>query len=97
MRSGRGVDKLPGDTHSASCFSDAAFEDVTHPEFAANVLNVYSATFIGKARVTGDNEEATKAGQRRDYFLDDTIREILLLAVAAQVIEWEDSDRGFAG
>src|SRR5262245_38222404 len=97
MRPVRGVDKLPRYTYSVSCFAHTAFEYISHSQLAPDLLHIDGSALVGEARVPGDDKEATKARQRRNYFLDDTIREILLLAVATQVVEGEDSDGRFAG
>ena len=65
MRSGRGVDELPGDTHSVACLSDAAFEDVTNPQLAPDLLNVHGSTLVGKAGVPGDDEETSESATAR--------------------------------
>src|SRR5262245_15761923 len=92
MRTSRGVNKLPHDPHLATCLANAAFEDVSHSQFSPNELHVHGAAFVCKAGVPGDNEEPAHSGQRGDDLFDHAISEVFLLAVAAQVIEWEDGD-----
>src|SRR5580692_3182369 len=38
--------QLRNDTHPRSCFADTAFENVTHPKFAADLLYVGRTTFV---------------------------------------------------
>src|SRR5262245_28182499 len=97
MHSARGVDKLPGDTYSVSCFAHTAFEHIPHSQLAPDLLHIDSSALVGEAGVPGDDEKTTEVGQRRNNFLDDTIRKIRLVMLAAQVIKWEDSNGRFAG
>src|SRR5262245_23488514 len=97
MHSRGGVNKLASDANAAACLSHAAFEDISYSQFAPDLLNINGSTFIGKAGVPRDDEETAKARQSSYYFLDHTVSEILLLPVAAQVIEWKDSDGRLAG
>jgi len=50
-------------------------------------------TGAGEARVPSDDEEPTHPRQCRDDVIHDPVREILLLGVAAHVLEWQDCDR----
>src|SRR5262245_9673796 len=91
------VDELSTDAHFVSRFAHTAFEHITHHQLEPELLHIDCAALVGEAGVPCDDEETAKARQRSDYFLDNTVCEVLLIAVATQVIEWEDSDRGFAG
>src|SRR5262245_55878450 len=97
MRSGRAVYELAADAHTAACLAHAAFEDVTNPQFAPDLLNVYGSPLVGKAGVPCDDKKTAKARQCSNDLLDHTISEILLLAVAAQVVKGQNGYGGFVG
>src|SRR6266550_4567833 len=93
VRSGGCVNQLRRDTDSVRRFPHAAFEHITYPQLAAHLLHVDSATLVGEGRVPSDDEEPTRPRQCRDDVIHDPVREILLLGVAAHVLEWQDCDR----
>src|SRR5262245_6504023 len=41
MRSGRGVDKLASDTHSATSLPNATFKNISNTEFSPDLLHVH--------------------------------------------------------
>src|SRR5262249_16340491 len=97
MRSRAGVYELAGNANTAACLSHATFEDISYSQFAPDLLNMDGSTFITKAGIPPAYQETAKGRQSSYNFLDDTIREILLLAVVAQIVEWKDSDGGLVG
>ncbi len=97
MRPGRGVDQLPGDTHAVRRLAHAAFQHVTHAEFAADLLHVDGAALVGEARVAGDDEQPAIMRQRGDDVLHHAIGEIFLFRIAAQVLEGQHGDRWLVG
>src|SRR5262245_7635195 len=92
MGSGGGINQLSVDPQFASRFADAAFEDVTNPQLAPNLLHIHRPALVGETGVPGDNEEPAHSGQRGDDLFDHTIRKVLLVTLATQVIEWQDRD-----
>src|SRR5262249_39219837 len=97
MHSSRGVNELTANPDPASCFADTTFEDVAHAQLAADLLNVHGPPLVRKAGIACDDEETAKARQSRNNFLDHAISKILLLAVATQVVKWQNGDRWLAG
>src|ERR1700730_16314930 len=97
MRLAERVDKLRGNPHSAAGFAYRAFEDVADAELAPDLLHVNCLVFVGEARIAGDDEEPSDAGERGDYLLDHAVGEILLLGVAAYVLEWHHRQRRLIG
>src|SRR5262245_41037293 len=95
MRPRRGVNELPADAHSASRFADATFEDITHPQFTADLLHVHGSPLVGEAGIAGDDEQLTETRQSRNDFFDHAIGKVLLLTVATQVLEWKYGNGGF--
>src|ERR1700716_2994593 len=55
-----GIDELGGDAHAVAGPADAALQDETHAEFAADLLHLDRPPLVGERGVTGDHE------QRRD-------------------------------
>src|SRR4029078_3939338 len=97
MRPSRGVDKLPRNPHARACFADAAFEDVTNPQFLPNLLHIHGSALVCEARIAGDYETTPETRQSRNDFFDHPIREVLLLAVATQVLKWQDGNGWLLG
>ena len=81
--------------HAIAALAYRAFEHVTDPEFAADLLYVDRPALVGEARIAGDDEQPANAAQRGDDVLHHPISEILLLRIAAHVLERQDGNRGF--
>jgi hypothetical protein len=97
MRSGRRVDQLRADAHAATGFTNGAFEDVAHTQFAADLLQIDRMAFVRKARIAGDDQEPPDAGERDDDLIDHAVGEIFLLGVAAHVLEGHHRQGWFIG
>ena len=97
MRPSRRVDQLRGDAYPARCFAQAAFQHIAHAQLAAHLPHVHSTALVGKARVARDDEEPANVRQRCDDILHNSIGEIILLGVSAQVHEWQHRNRGLVG
>src|SRR5262249_44957813 len=93
----RGIHELTGDAHPARGFAHASFEDVAHAELTPDLLHVDRPALVSETRVSRDHEEPSHARERRDDLLDDAVCEIILLRVAAHVLEGKDCDGGFVG
>jgi hypothetical protein len=93
VRSGGCVNQLRRDADPVRRFPHAAFEHITYAQLAAHLLYVDGATFVSEGRVPGDDEEPTHPRQRRDDVIHDPVGEILLLGIAAHVLEWQHCDR----
>ena len=88
-------DQLRRDPHPARGFAHAAFEHVTHAEFAADLLDVDRLALVDEGRVAGDDEQPFEPRQTGGDVLDQPVGEILLLRIAAHVLERQHGDRGF--
>ena len=95
MRAGRRVDQLRADAHPVPSFANRTFEDIAHAQFAADLFHIDRLALVGEARIAGDDEEPSDPRQRGDDFLDHAIGEILLLRVAAHVLERQYRNRRF--
>jgi hypothetical protein len=87
----------PFDYFDPFALAATAFKDIAHTQYATDLLDVDSSTFVGEGGVPGDDEETAKARQRGDDLFDHAISEIFLLAVATQVVERQDCDGGLVG
>src|SRR5258708_25734178 len=88
---------LSGDQTSPRRFSDATFQNVTHTEFTPNLLNIDRFALVGEAGIARDHEQRFKARQRCDDVLHHAVGKILLLGIAAHVLERQDGDRRLVG
>src|SRR5262245_37112298 len=97
MRSGSCINELAADADPTPCFSHAAFKDVSDAQLLPDLLHVYRATFVRKARIASDDEQLPETRQSRNDFFDHAIGKVLLLAVATQVLKWQDGNRWLLG
>src|SRR5258705_10274340 len=56
MCPGGGIDELPRDTYPVCGLSNAAFQDVPHPQLTPDLLHVDGAPLVGEARIARDHE-----------------------------------------
>ncbi len=73
---------------------DAAFEHVADAQFLRHHPHIGRAAFVGKARAPRDYGKTSEPAQRRDEVLDDTVGEVVLLGVTAEIAERQHHDRG---
>ena len=88
------VNQLSGDANALSGTSNATFNYVAHAEFFADLLNINWLSFLREGRVSSYDEQAFEMGQFRNDVLHDAVGKILLLRVAAHVLEGQDGDGG---
>src|SRR6516165_5786633 len=93
MRPARRIEKLGGYSNAVATAAQAAFEDIAHPQLAADLADVDGAALIGEARIARDHKEPLDAREPRDDFLDHAVGEIFLLRIAAQIGERQHGDR----
>src|SRR5262249_18592331 len=86
MGSGRSIDKLPCHTDAIRGSAHASFKHISNPQFTTDLFHV-DRSALGKGRIARDNEELPEPRQRRDDLLNNAVREILLLGIAAHVLE----------
>ena len=77
----------------SSDLAHAAFEHVAHAELAADLPDVDRAALVGEGRIARDDEQCRKARECRDDVLDHPVGEVVV-QVAAEILERQDSDRG---
>jgi hypothetical protein len=79
---GENIDYFVGNTLSIVLDSLCAY-----PKFSPHLLHVDSASLVCEARIAGDDEQRLEPGQRRDDVLHYPVGKILLLWIAAHVLE----------
>ncbi len=88
MGTARGLDQLARDANPVAGLAHAAFEHVAHTQLAADLLHVDRFSLVGEARIARDDKQQWQPRDCRCDVLDDAVSEILLLGVAAHVLEW---------
>jgi len=87
------IDKLGGDTNTAATAAHAAFQNVPDTQLTSYLLRSDLAPLVEKAGVACDNKERGTTCQLGDDVVGYTVRKILLIWVAAHVVECEHCDR----
>ena len=80
-----GLDELCGDPQAVADAAHAALDQVADGEFAADARDVEVAAAILEGRVARDDEQRAEARQLGDDVLGDTVAEVPLLRIVAQV------------
>src|SRR5215469_8900072 len=93
MRPANRVDQLCGDAHPVSILSHRAFEHIADAKLPADLLYTDRFALVRKARIARDDKQPTDARQRSNDLFDDPIGEVLLLLVAAHILERQHGDR----
>src|ERR1700720_3046651 len=88
------VDELGRDPDALARLADAAFQDRGDVEAPAHLLHVGGPALVGEYRIARDDGKARDLREIGDDVLGDAIGEILLLRIAAHVVEGQDGDRG---
>jgi hypothetical protein len=78
-------------------FAHAAFQQVAHAQFAADLADVDGLALVGEAGVAGDHEQCGNARESRGDVFGDAVSEVLLLAITTHVLEGQDGDRRLVG
>src|SRR5262249_51060228 len=75
---------------------DAALQHVVNAELSGDLPDVDSLSLVDEGGISRDDEQPAQARQGGDDFLDDAVREILLLWIAAHVLKGQNRNRGLA-
>ena len=97
MGAARGVDQLTGHPNGVGGLAHAAFENVADPELSGHIAHVDRLALVGKGGVARDHEEPWLMRQAGDDVFGEPVGEILLIGVAAHVLERQHRDRGLVG
>src|SRR6516162_2979460 len=85
MLSGLRLDQLYSDADAIDGLAQAAFENITHAQIAADLLHVDDTVLVGERRIAGDDEQGRIARQCGDHVLGNPVREELLIRVATHI------------
>src|SRR6266581_116569 len=94
MACGRGIDQLGGDTNAVPAATHAPFKHIAHAEVTRDLSNVNRTPFVSETGVASDYEQVPGTGQGRGDLFHHAVGEVVLLRVAADVGEWQHSNRG---
>src|SRR5439155_537520 len=97
VRAGLSLDELSRDAQAIAAFAQAALEHVANAELAPDLLDVDDLALVGEARIPRDHEQPIDPRQAGDDILDHAVGEILLLGIAAHVLERQHRDRRLVG
>src|SRR5580704_11368283 len=92
MASRGGFNQLTGNSHPASHFPYAALQHIADAQFATDLLDVDGLALVRERGVASDDEQRLEPGQGRENILDNSVSEIFLIRIAAQVLERQNGD-----
>src|SRR5262249_1716612 len=89
-----GLDQAGVDAHALALGDDAALEQITYLELAADLPRVRAPALVGERGVAGDDGDS---GQRvreiADEAVGDPVGQVVLLRIPAEIGERKDDDR----
>jgi hypothetical protein len=94
---GLGFDQLDRNAQTISNRTQAAFNDISHPEFAADLADVMRLSFVRKRGITSDDKEARDAREQRDDVFGNAVGEVFVVPAFRHVVERQNRNRGFVG
>src|SRR5262252_720582 len=85
------ANELRRDSNLVAIASNATLKHIVHAQFLANLLNTFRGVFVGHgAGARNDPKQLGAQGpELRDYFLGESIAEVLLAGISTQVLEGE--------
>src|SRR5918997_6000522 len=89
-----GLYQLAGDPDPRAGLADAALQRVAHAERAADLAQVRLTPLVREGAGAPDDEERAHARERRGQLLRDAVGEVVLLRVAAEVLEGQHHQGG---
>jgi hypothetical protein len=92
VRSVLGVDQLRRDPDSVAALANAALQNVSHTQLFRRVANIDRAPFVNEGGIARDDPKSSQLRQGGDDVLDQAIAEIVLLGIAAHVLERQHRD-----
>jgi hypothetical protein len=95
MPAAAGIDELRRDAHAIAGLADAALEHKAHAQVAPDLLHFDRPALVGEGGVARDDEQARDLREVGDQVFGHAVSKILLLRVAAHVLERQDCDGWF--
>jgi hypothetical protein len=93
MRAAFGIDQLSVDAHLAARAPDAPFQHIADAELAADLPRLDRFALVGKGGAASDHEASRDPRQIGRQIVGDTVREIFLFRIVAEICEWQHYDR----
>ena len=97
MRAGDAVDELCRYPEPVGRFPYTALEYIADAELPSRTPHIHGAAFVDEGGIAGDDRERFEPAEGGDDVLNDAVGEIVLLGIAAHVLERQDSERRFVG
>jgi hypothetical protein len=92
MRAGFGRDELGVDRDLLAGPPHAPFEHIANAKLLADFLGVEVLALVGEGRAAGDNEAVGQMREVGRQIIGDSVGEIFLLRIAAEIGEWQNHD-----
>src|SRR5688572_29625431 len=86
-------DELRADPQAASSFANTSFQDVADVHGSGDLLGVDDLAFESERAVASHDLQRRNLRKVGDDVLGDSIAEVFLLAIVAEIYEWQDADR----
>ena len=90
------VDQLRGDPNAIAALANATLQYIAHAELLRRLAHVDRAPLVDEARIARDHPQPGELRQRREDVVDQAVAEMLLLRVAAHVLEGSTAIDGFS-
>src|SRR5262245_36570710 len=97
MRATVRVDELSSDANARHCLADAAFQHVANTKLSTNLSYVELLAFVKEAGIACDYEKPLSTRERGYDVFDHPVSKVVLLGIAAHVLEWQHGDRRLVG
>src|SRR5215510_10987490 len=91
------INQLSCDANLVRRLVHRPFEDVAHAERTPDLLDIGGSALEREARIASDDEQRFELRERGDDLLNHPVGKILLLGLAAYVLEREHGDGGLVG
>ena len=88
-----GVDELDDNAHTISRLADAAFQERLHTESLSNYACIHACSPECKTGCPRRHVKAAHLGECVQNFLCDTVTEVFLVALGAEICKWQYRDR----
>src|SRR3954470_24131330 len=94
---GRSINQLSSDPQPRAYLAHAAFQHIAYAKLTSDLLDVYGLPFVGERRIARDHKQRVVARQCCNNVFYQSVGEILLLGVGAQIGKRKYGDRWFVG
>src|SRR5207253_3730476 len=95
MAAVQAVDQLRRQSHPIGGLANAPFQHIASAEYSPDFADVPRLSPEHKARIASDDQQVLKLRQCGQHVFSNTVGEIFLFRVTAQVLEWQHSDGWF--